>query len=78
MPKSADNNEGKINGLIVDYCGILKNLRKALATFTGKADEVLTRFRHRGGQSGSTDCLPKITITSADGKVALSKSMEYG
>jgi type I restriction enzyme, R subunit len=32
-------NEGKINGLIVDYCGILKNLRKALATFTGKADD---------------------------------------
>ena len=29
-------NEGKNNGLIVDYCGILKNLRKALATFTGK------------------------------------------
>lgn len=28
---------GKNNGLIVDYCGILKNLRKALATFaTGK------------------------------------------
>jgi type I restriction enzyme R subunit len=26
---------GKNNGLIVDYCGILKNLRKALATFTG-------------------------------------------
>lgn len=25
-------NEGKENGLIVDYCGILKNLRKALAT----------------------------------------------
>jgi len=32
-------NEGKINGLIVDYCGILKNLRAALATFTGQADE---------------------------------------
>ncbi|MEP7342000.1 MAG: type I restriction endonuclease subunit R [Acidobacteriota bacterium] len=31
--------EGKNNGLIVDYCGILKNLRKALATFaTGEAD----------------------------------------
>jgi len=29
-------NEGKENGLIVDYCGILKNLRKALATFTVK------------------------------------------
>lgn len=28
-------NEGKHNGLIVDYCGILKHLRKALATFTG-------------------------------------------
>lgn len=25
--------EGKNNGLIVDYCGILKNLREALATF---------------------------------------------
>ncbi|MEI6423126.1 MAG: type I restriction enzyme endonuclease domain-containing protein, partial [Lentisphaerota bacterium] len=25
--------EGKNNGLIVDYCGILKSLRKALATF---------------------------------------------
>ncbi len=30
--------EGKNNGLIVDYCGILKNLRKALATFAGTAD----------------------------------------
>jgi type I restriction enzyme, R subunit len=28
-------NEGKNNGLIVDYCGILKGLRKALATFAG-------------------------------------------
>jgi len=26
---------GKNNGLIVDYCGILKSLRKALATFAG-------------------------------------------
>ena len=34
--------EGKTNGLIVDYCGILKNLRKALATFAtgrGKTDD---------------------------------------
>lgn len=31
--------EGKNNGLIVDYCGILKNLRKALATFAaGEGD----------------------------------------
>jgi type I restriction enzyme R subunit len=28
-------NEGKNNGLIVDYCGILRNLRQALATFAG-------------------------------------------
>ena len=28
-------NEGKNNGLIVDYCGILGNLRRALATFAG-------------------------------------------
>jgi len=27
--------EGKHNGLIVDYCGILKQLRQALATFAG-------------------------------------------
>jgi type I restriction enzyme R subunit len=27
--------EGKNNGLIVDYCGILKSLRQALATFAG-------------------------------------------
>ena len=27
--------QGKNNGLIVDYCGILKNLRKALVTFGG-------------------------------------------
>ena len=27
--------EGKPNGLIVDYCGVLRNLRRALATFAG-------------------------------------------
>ena len=31
-------NEGKNNGLIVDYCGVLKNLRKALATFATTGD----------------------------------------
>lgn len=31
--------EGKNNGLIVDYCGILKNLRKALATFASHTGE---------------------------------------
>jgi type I restriction enzyme R subunit len=36
-------NEGKNNGLIVDYCGILKNLRIALATFAG----------HKGDNGGS-------------------------
>ncbi|HQI27164.1 MAG TPA: type I restriction endonuclease subunit R [Sedimentisphaerales bacterium] len=42
-------NEGKNNGLIVDYCGILKNLRKALATFAGTGDE------GRGGGQGDVD-----------------------
>ncbi|MCE9684438.1 type I restriction endonuclease subunit R [Halomonas alkalisoli] len=32
-------NEGKNNGLIVDYCGILRHLRKALATFAGTTGE---------------------------------------
>jgi len=31
-------NEGKNNGMIVDYCGILKHLRRALATFAGTGD----------------------------------------
>jgi type I restriction enzyme R subunit len=42
-------NEGKNNGLIVDYCGILKNLRKALATFAGQGDG------GHGGREGDTD-----------------------
>lgn len=41
--------EGKNNGLIVDYCGILKNLRKALATFAGTGDA------GHGGEAGDTD-----------------------
>ncbi len=39
-------NDGKNNGLIVDYCGILKSLRKALATFAGQGD---------GGRGGEED-----------------------
>ena len=39
-------NEGKNNGLIVDYCGILKHLRKALATFAGTQP---------GGPGGGTE-----------------------
>lgn len=39
-------NEGKNNGLIVDYCGILKHLRKALATFAGAQPN---------GEGGETD-----------------------
>ncbi len=42
-------NEGKNNGLIVDYCGILKNLRQALATFAGQGDG------GHGGQGGELD-----------------------
>ena len=42
-------NEGKNNGMIVDYCGILKNLRKALATFAGTGDG------GRGGEGIETE-----------------------
>ncbi|MHB8763466.1 MAG: type I restriction enzyme endonuclease domain-containing protein, partial [Deferrisomatales bacterium] len=42
-------NEGKNNGLIVDYCGVLKSLRKALATFAGRADG------GHGGEGGDTE-----------------------
>jgi type I restriction enzyme R subunit len=41
--------EGKNNGLVVDYCGILKNLRKALATFAGASDT------GREGEGGEND-----------------------
>jgi len=42
-------NEGKNNGMIVDYCGILEKLRKALATFAGIGDG------GRGGKGGETE-----------------------
>ena len=42
-------NEGKNNGLIVDYCGVLKHLRKALATFAG------TQSGGEGGVGGEID-----------------------
>ena len=42
-------NEGKNNGMIVNYCGILKNLRKALATFAGTGDD------GRGGEGGEIE-----------------------
>jgi len=42
-------NEGKNNGMIVDYCGILKNLRQALATFAGTGDG------GRGAAGGETE-----------------------
>jgi type I restriction enzyme R subunit len=42
-------NEGKNNGMIVDYCGILKNLRCALATFAGTGDA------GHGGQDGEIE-----------------------
>ena len=32
-------NKDKNNGLIIDYCGILKNLRKALATFASRSND---------------------------------------
>lgn len=48
-------NGDKNNGLIIDYCGILKNLRKALATFTGTGDT------GRGGGLGPDELDPTRT-----------------
>ena len=42
-------NEGKNNGLIVDYCGILTHLRKALVTFAGTRPD--GRKGNRPGQT---------------------------
>ncbi|MEN8689172.1 MAG: type I restriction endonuclease subunit R [Desulfobacterales bacterium] len=59
-------NEGKNNGLIVDYCGILKNLRKALSTFAGTVDG------GRGGEGGETDPTKPETELLADLSEAIS------
>jgi type I restriction enzyme R subunit len=53
-------NEGKENGLIVDYCGILRNLRKALATFAGRGDE-----GHGGGDGEIDPTRPKEELLDA-------------
>lgn len=47
-------NEGKENGLIVDYCGILRNLRQALATFAGRLDD-----GHGGGEEETSPAKPE-------------------
>jgi type I restriction enzyme R subunit len=46
-------NAGKNNGLIVDYCGILRHLRHALATFAGVGDD-----GHEGGGGESDPARP--------------------
>ncbi|MGM0600974.1 MAG: type I restriction endonuclease subunit R [Candidatus Rifleibacteriota bacterium] len=51
--------EGKNNGLIVDYCGILKNLRKALATFAGQKDS-----GHKGPETGQDPTRDKEELLS--------------
>jgi type I restriction enzyme R subunit len=53
-------NEGKENGLVIDYCGILKNLRKALATFAGRGDE-----GHGGGDGELDPTRPKEELLDA-------------
>ncbi len=49
-------NEGKNNGMIVDYCGVLKHLREALATFTGTGD---SGRGEGGGEGGAEPTRPK-------------------
>ncbi len=62
-------NEGKNNGLIVDYCGILKNLRKALATFAGTADG------GHGGEDGDVERNPAKRTTVQNLKQAIEKKL---
>jgi len=50
-------NEGKNNGLIVDYCGILKSLRAALATFAGGGTG--------GGDGGDSPVRPEEELLAA-------------
>lgn len=52
--------EGKNNGLIVDYCGILKNLRKALATFAGHTGQ---------GPAGGSGEAPEVDPLNPDDKL---------
>lgn len=56
-------NEGKENGLIIDYCGILKNLRKALATFAGHRDD-----GHGGGEGEVDPTRPNEELIEALGE----------
>ncbi|MBT8464137.1 MAG: type I restriction endonuclease subunit R [Deltaproteobacteria bacterium] len=49
-------NAGKNNGLIVDYCGVLKHLRRALATFAGT--------RPDGGSDETDPARPKEELLS--------------
>ena len=57
--------KGKNNGLIVDYCGILSNLRSALATYaghTGDEDEETTDFPARPQEELLDELLEAIEI----------------
>ena len=53
-------NEGKNNGLVVDYCGILRHLRKALATFAG------SRPGDGGGDGDEADPAKPAEVLLAD------------
>ena len=62
-------NGGKNNGLIVDYCGILKHLRKALAVFAGTADS-----GHKAGEETDPAKPEEQLLADLDESIALVKS----
>ena len=53
-------NEGKINGLIIDYCGIFKQLRHALKTFAG------TQPGNRSGENGPAKPIEELLAALAE------------
>lgn len=55
--------EGKTNGLIVDYCGILKNLREALAVFGSQGGEKPTGGVEPDPAKEQTELLNKLEET---------------
>jgi hypothetical protein len=76
----AVNENQRYNSLAKEPTAFKKDARIFLEPkIVGKGKEVLTRFSRPGKSGGQRESAPpKLTITSADGKEVLAKTMEYG